>query len=158
MLEQCNLVHEIHDQIRKSFNIAVPNKILQHKDLVGSYDYLISELKNQLMSNIRQSNPMGVAKPKAKQANTVFSQTALRDTRCPLIYKSTAIINGNEVRHDATQTEVAPKEFSDYSVMTVMTTADLRHLEEKHEELGERLKNVLEEKTRLHDGLDRLKQ
>ena len=70
MLEQCNLVHEIHDQIRKSFNIAVPNKILQHKELVGSYDYLISELKNQLMSNIRQSNPMGVAKPKAKHANT----------------------------------------------------------------------------------------
>jgi len=158
MLEQCNLVHEIHDQIRKSFNIAVPNKILQHKDLVGSYEYLISELKNQLMSNIRQSNPMGVAKPKAKQANTVFSQTKLRDTRCDLIYKSTAIINGNEVKHDETQTEAAKKEFSDYSIMTVMTKEDIFHLEEKNAELKEQLKKVKEEKTRLHDGLDRLKK
>jgi hypothetical protein len=137
MLEQCNLVHEIHDQIRKSFNIAVPNKILQHKDLVGSYEYLISELKNQIMNNIRQNNPMGIAKPKEKKSSTIFSQTKLRDTRCDLIYKSTAIINGNEVTHDETQTEGVKKEFSDYSVITVMTIDDLFHLEENNLELKE---------------------
>ena len=48
VLEYCNLVHEVHDQIRKSFNVAISDKVLPKKEMKGSFEYLVAEFRKQL--------------------------------------------------------------------------------------------------------------
>jgi len=51
VLEYCNLVHEVHDQIRKSFSVSIlgnpssQNKISPKTDMKGSLEYLLAELR-----------------------------------------------------------------------------------------------------------------
>ena len=55
MLQECSLISEVHEQIRKSFNISEPGHQSSSKTKKGSFEYLITDLKQHLINQFEQN-------------------------------------------------------------------------------------------------------
>ena len=49
-LQECSLVNEVHDHIRKSFSLVEPGIQPSSKVKKGSFEYLVSDLKKRLLN------------------------------------------------------------------------------------------------------------
>lgn len=74
---------------------------------MGSFEYLLAELKSYLITNIKASMTMsqGAFFKEAPDHRDKFCQTALRDARVDICYKQSHGIHGDVINHSATQTE-----------------------------------------------------
>ena len=137
VLEYCNLVHEVHDQIRKSFSVSIlgnassQNRKSLKTDMKGSLEYLLAELRQQLLSTEASYGP-GRGKKVQKDAT---SSTMLRDVRCELGYKSTFGLLGDIITHSSTQTTRVHRTIS--ASQTELKTSDIHHLQVQNQEFAD---------------------